>query len=199
MNIVAMAGPPVFAPRLHTAVLPDGGLAVVDSAAWAVKLVGPDGRERGRLVRPIEPREVTSRIERAEIDRQLEELESGQGPRMRIVTDDGSGEREMPQDAVREMMRERIQNLGFYPVIPVVGALAAGWDGTLWLERAQVDPTEDGPIDLVTPEGEYLGTVAPGGPGIPDAFGPDGLVAYVERDEMEVPVVVVRRLPAEFR
>ena len=199
MSFVSIGGPPVFAPRLHTAVLPDGGLAVVDSAAWLVKLVGPDGRVRGSLTRPIEPREVTSRIERQEIERRLAELESGQGPRMRIVTDDGGGEREMPQAAVQEMMRDRIQNQGFYPVIPVVGAMAAGWDGTLWIERAQVDPTEDGPVDLVTADGEYLGTVDADGPGIPDAFGPDGLVAYVERDEMEVPMVVVRRLPAALR
>jgi hypothetical protein len=200
MSFVSIGGPPVFAPRLHAAVLPDGGLAVVDSSAWLVKLVGPDGRERRRLSRPIEAEEVTSRIERQEIERQLAELESGQGPRMRIVTDDGGGEREMPQSAVEEMMRERIQNRGFYPVIPVVRGMAAGWDGTLWLERrAEGDPTADGPVDLIAPEGEYLGTVDASGPGIPDAFGPDGLVAYVERDEMDVPRVVVRRLPPELR
>ena len=118
---------------------------------------------------------------------------------MRIVTDDGSGEREMPEEAVQEMMRERIQNRGFYPVIPVVRGLAAGWNGTLWVERSQADPTGEGPIDLVSPEGAYLGTVSADGPGIPSAFGPDGLVAYIEEDEMEVPLVVVRRLPAELR
>ena len=199
MSIVSIGGPAVFAPRLHTAVLPDGGMAVVDSSAWLVKLVGPDGRERGRVTRPIEAQEVTSRIERREIERQLAELESGQGPRMRIVTDDGSGEREMPEEAVKEMMRERIQSRGFYPVIPVVQGMAAAWDGTLWVERYEVDPTEDGPIDLVSADAEYLGTVEAGGPGMPSAFGPDGLVAYIEEDEMEVPVVVVRRLPAELR
>jgi hypothetical protein len=31
---------------------------------------------------------------------------------------------------------------------------------------------------------------------IPSAFGPDGLAAYVELDELDVPTVVVRRLPA---
>jgi hypothetical protein len=77
--------------------------------------------------------------------------------------------------------------------------MAAGWDGTLWVERSEVDPTEDGPIDLVSADAEYLGTVEAGGPGMPSAFGPDGLVAYIEEDEMEVPVVVVRRLPAELR
>jgi hypothetical protein len=29
---------------------------------------------------------------------------------------------------------------------------------------------------------------------IPSAFGPDGLAAYVELDELDVPTVVVRRL-----
>jgi hypothetical protein len=197
--MVSMGGPRTFEPRLHAAALPDGGLAVVDSSAWAVKIVGPDGSVRRRLTRPIEPREVTSRIERAEIQRQLDELESGGGPQVRIVTDDGSGAREMPQDQVKEMMREQIQNRGFYPEIPVVQQLAAGWDGTLWVERSEVDPSEDGPVDLVSPGGEYLGTLDPDGPGVPSAFGPDGLVAYIERDEMDVPRVVVRRLPAELR
>jgi hypothetical protein len=31
------------------------------------------------------------------------------------------------------------------------------------------------------------------------AFGPDGLVAHVETDEMDVPRVVVQRLPAVLR
>lgn len=30
---------------------------------------------------------------------------------------------------------------------------------------------------------------------MPDAFGPDGLVAFIEADDFEVPVVVVRRMP----
>ena len=197
--IVSMGGPRVFEPRLHAAALPDGGMAVVDSSAWAVKIVGPDGDVRSRLTRPIEPREVTSRIERAEMQRQLDALESGAGPRMRIVTDDGSGAREMPEEQVREMMRERIENTGFYPEIPVIQQLAAGWGGTLWVERSEVDPTEDGPVDLVSPGGEYLGTLDADGPGVPSAFGPDGLVAYIERNDMDVPVVVVRRLPAELR
>ena len=197
--MVSMGGPRTFEPRLHAAVLPDGGLAVVDSSAWAVKIVGPDGSVRRRLTRPIEPREVTSRIERAEIQRQLDELESGGGPQVRIVTDDGSGAREMPQDQVKEMMRERIENTGFYPEIPVVQQLAAGWEGTLWVERSEVDPSEDGPVDLVSSAGEYLGTLDADGPGVPSAFGPNGLAAYIERDEMDVPRVVVRRLPEELR
>ena len=39
-----------------------------------------------------------------------------------------------------------------------------------------------------------LGSVAPEGFRIPDAFGPNGLTAFIETDEMDVPRVVVRRL-----
>ena len=34
---------------------------------------------------------------------------------------------------------------------------------------------------------------------MPSAFGPEGLVAFVERDELDVQTVVVRRLPPEVR
>jgi len=34
---------------------------------------------------------------------------------------------------------------------------------------------------------------------MPSAFGPDGLVAFRERDDFDVSRVVVKRLPAEIR
>ena len=34
---------------------------------------------------------------------------------------------------------------------------------------------------------------------MPDAFGPDGLVAFIERDELGAPALVVRRLPTGVR
>lgn len=199
IRINMMAGPPIFAPGLHAAALPDGGMAVVDSSAYAVKILDPNGRVVRRVTRPISPTEVTERIQRNEIQRQLDQLESGEGPRMRIVTDDGSGGREVPQAQVQEMMRQRIEGRGFYPEIAVTRSLTAGWDGLLWLERSQVNPDDAGPVDLFTATGEYRGTLAADGPGVPDAFGPDGLVAYIERDELDVPTVVVRRLPRELR
>jgi hypothetical protein len=105
----------------------------------------------------------------------------------------------MPRDQINRMMRQRIESQGFYPEIPVVRSLAAGWEGLLWLERSRVSPDDPGPVDLFTADGAYRGTIAEDGPRIPDAFGPDGLVAYIERDEMDVPKVVVRRLPVELR
>ena len=34
---------------------------------------------------------------------------------------------------------------------------------------------------------------------MPDAFGPDGLVAFVETNELDVQTVVVMRLPPDVR
>ena len=34
---------------------------------------------------------------------------------------------------------------------------------------------------------------------MPNAFGPDGLTAFIERDEFDVASVVARRLPADVR
>ena len=58
---------------------------------------------------------------------------------------------------------------------------------------------QDGPIDVLTAGGDYVGTYRTGATRIPDAFGPDGLAAFIELDELDVATVVVRRLPAEVR
>ena len=47
-----------------------------------------------------------------------------------------------------------------------------------------------------------MGTLTPGTaalPDMPDAFGPDGLVAFLDTDAFDVPVITVRRLPPEIR
>jgi len=79
-----------------------------------------------------------------------------------------------------------------------VAGLAADPQGRVWVERSGSGPGVDGPTDIITPGGEYLGTISPEGVRIPTAFGPDGLIAYLTRDEFDVSVVEVRRLPAEW-
>jgi hypothetical protein len=51
----------------------------------------------------------------------------------------------------------------------------------------------------LTPAGQYVGTFAEGALKLPAAFGPEGMVAFIERDELDVPSVVVKRLPAVLR
>ena len=64
-------------------------------------------------------------------------------------------------------------------------------------EREELDG--GGPIDVLTTDGEYLGTFPAGTTDMPDAFGPDGLVVFIELDDLDVARVVVRRLPAAVR
>lgn len=77
-------------------------------------------------------------------------------------------------------------------------------DDRLWVARTPL-PNEEGPIDIVSADARYLGTIPPGGLRIPDAFGPDGLMAYADTHDLGYPIVrVVRtapdaRLPTEDR
>ena len=47
---------------------------------------------------------------------------------------------------------------------------------------------------MLAADGRYLGSYRAGAMRIPDAFGPNGLAAYVEMNELGVQTVVVKRL-----
>ncbi len=87
----------------------------------------------------------------------------------------------------------------FHHEIPVVRDLRTSWEGTIWVRRGGDEPDSDGPIDLLTADGRYLGSFFQDAADLPSAFGPDGLVAFVERDGLDVPSVVVKRLPPGVR
>jgi hypothetical protein len=57
-------------------------------------------------------------------------------------------------------------------------------------------PGEDGPVDLLSSEGVYLGSLPGGSLGIPEAFGPGGLVAVRETDEFDVATIRILEVPA---
>lgn len=195
-----MAGPRTWEPGLHTGVLPNGGIAYADTSTYDIKIVDADGSLVRVLRRPMEPRPVTPAMEQAERDRQIEDLESGDGPRMRVVMMGPGGRQQSPnQDAMNEMMRGRIDQMQFYPELPVITGLSIGWEGTIWVERRGDEPVGPGPIDLLKADGRYVGTFEAGVTEVPVAFGPNGLVAFTETDEFDVPTVVVRRLPEAIR
>ena len=88
----------------------------------------------------------------------------------------------------------------FHAEVPVVAAVRVSWAGSLWVKRSTEPGTSGpGPIDVLAADGRYVGTFRAGQLEMPDAFGPDGLVAFVEADEFDVPVITVRRLPREVR
>ena len=95
--------------------------------------------------------------------------------------------------------RGQIEAMEFFDEIPVVVGLTTSWEGTIWVLHRGDGDTEGNRIDLITSDGRYLGTFPPGSTAMPSAFGPNGLVAFVETDDLDVPYVAVRRLPEGLR
>jgi hypothetical protein len=196
---VALPAPRAFEPPLAFGPLPDGGVAYTDSSAYAVKIVDANGALERILRRPIAPTPVTKRMQDAERQRRLDELEEGEGPRMMMTTQGGGTARPIAGDAIKEMLKGRVEAMTFFPELPVLMDLATGWSGKVWAVRRSDEPTEPGRIDVLTSTGDYVGTLEEGAVALPSAFGPGGLVAFVETDDLDVPAVVVKRLPAILR
>ena len=89
---------------------------------------------------------------------------------------------------------EGAEGLTFADEVPVLWGLKVDWEDRIWVARRGPTGANDGPTDIVTPGGDYIGTLSPDGLRTPSAFGPNGLLAYIERDEMDVPTVRVVRL-----
>ncbi len=180
--------PEAFAPLLQAGVLPDGGIAFTDSSAYTIKIAGPHGALSRVLVRPLHPEPVTERMKSAYIDRALEEVE-------RLI--------ERSTDAMErgmaEFRRGQIQSMEFFHEVPVLRGLRTSPLGTVWVGRRGEGGEDLGPIDLLSPEGRYLGSFPAEATALPSAFGPDGLVAFIETDDLDVQTVVAKRLPEEVR
>ena len=92
--------------------------------------------------------------------------------------------------------REGAEGLTFAEEVPVLYSLKVDWEDRIWVVRRGATGDDGGPTDIVTPDGGYIGTLAPDGLRTPRAFGPDGLMAFIESDELDVQTVRVVRLVA---
>ena len=172
-----------YFPPLRMDRLPDGGLLVADSSAYAIKVVDPAGGVARVVCRPIRPTGVDGRMRRA-----AQEL-------LRESADVYTG---LP--TVYKGVMNAIDNMRHFPEVPVITGLRSGWKGEIWVRRRGDDAMQaDGPIDVFSPQGAYVGTFDQGVFPLPDALGPEGLAAFVERDPLDVPTVVVARLPMAVR
>lgn len=207
-NVVAEAsadGPPALLPKFLFAALPGGGIAYSDSSAYAIHVVGADGGAELVLRRGLVPRQANQRVQEKYRQWRLKRLKELDG-----------------EDAdIAALLRGRVEQMSFYEEVPLLDGLRATWDGTLWVLRT---PENDFPweadetasvlsfgrdllqldrapaaIDVIDVDGRYVGTFPAGATAMPVAFGPGGLAAFVELDELDVPTVVVRRLPTEAR
>lgn len=82
-----------------------------------------------------------------------------------------------------------VDERGVADVLPAIRDIAVAPDGTAWVRHFAVKG-EPAPIDVFSPDGAYRGTLPAGSP-FPVAFFPDGRIIAIEKDELDVPRVVV--------
>lgn len=165
-----------FVPVLRVGVLPDGGVAFADSSTYAIKITGAEGGLSRVLTRPIRPAPLTDKLKAEYVKQKLEEIESLGGP-------------------AADFQRTQLESIEHFDEIPLIRDLRTSREGTIWVRRGSDELGIDGPVDLITADGRYLGTFARDATDMPSAFGPDGLVAFIEKNDLDVPAVVVKRLP----
>lgn len=180
-----------FEPGLHLAVHMDGRLAVADSTTYEVKLLDADGNVTGTLGRPIAPTVVTEEIMEAVRALRIEEYSATSAVRLMGLEMSSAESAQM-----RETFLKQVETMVFADEIPVIVGMGVDREGRFWITRAPAEVGGDAVTDILTPDGDYLGTLPADGVSIPDAFGPDGLMAYIEADDVGVQRVRVIRLVA---
>jgi hypothetical protein len=190
---VRISPPPMFSPAVLFGVIPNGQMALSFTSGYTVRILDASGQTVRYLQRPMRTRLTTEADRQRGRENQREQMTSGRGA---IRVQIGGGGRARPEPSRQEIER-RLGEIGFADTIPALRGLRVAPSGKLWVERTGPVVGESGPIDLVTPEGQYLGTIT--GSALPDAISRSGLAAYIERDDDDVERVVVRRLPEGWR
>ena len=202
---------PYFEPKLEWDVLPGGAIAHADSSTYNVRIVR-DGVVLNTLTRPIAPRPITRAMESRMRDAMLLAVDGQFGVEVTGRSTDMARGIAARRRAAWAAARETIENAAFHPEIPVIGEIRTTPDGFVWVQRQDPGPegprrvehlgwtaAAAGPIDVFDTDGNYVGTFPAGGLRMPGAFGPDGLVAYWETDDLDILSVVVYRLPENLR
>jgi hypothetical protein len=185
-----MMGPPEFAPITRWGVLPGGSIALTHTQLYTVKVLDPRGRVVRLLQRPVPVRRPTERDREAARQRVRERMQSGRG--MIVVMRGGPGG-SAPPPISREQIEQRVRELQFADTVRTIQGMLVTPSGKLWVERTPPNIGDPGPIDILTPEGRYLGTLR--GTQLPAAISATGRAAYFAHDENEVERVIVRQLP----
>lgn len=175
---------PAFSPRTHYSLLPSGVLAVATDASYSIRLVDADGRPLREIRRALAPRRVTARDREEERERRA--VYSRRGG-ISIAGMDA----QLPAELRAQIARE-LQDVEFAEVMPVIHALTVDPAGRLWVQRTGPSLDEPGPVDVLSSQGRYLGTV--NGLTLPRAFSRRGRIAEIRTDDQGVEHVVVRRL-----
>jgi hypothetical protein len=186
--------PPIFSPSVLFGVIPNGQTALSFTSGYTVRIVDATGTTVRYLQRPVRTRLTTEADREKGRENTREAMMNGRNAIRVQIGGGGGGGRPEPN---RQEIERRVAELQFADTIPALRGLRVAPSGKLWIERTGPVVGEPGPIDLVTPEGQYLGTIT--GTTLPDAISRSGLAAYIERDDNDVERIVVRTLPASWR
>jgi hypothetical protein len=194
---VRVSPPPVFTPPVLVGALPNGQIALSFTSGYTVRVLDQNGQTLRYLQRPMRARLTTERDRERARQELRERWASGRG--MVRISRGGPGGGGAPPRPPRSMppVEERLAQMEFADTIPALQGLLVAPSGKLLVERTAADVGGPGPVDVITPEGQYVGTF--NGVGLPDAVSRGGLAAWVEYDEDQVGRVIVRRLPVGWR
>ena len=195
---MVMISTPVFSPPNVFGVLPDASFALLHEAAYRIEVAGPDGKVARVLERPIAPKKVTESDKRIAMERRKENNARG-GNRIFMTNTNGaqSVSTAAPPGANEQSIEQMLRDATFLDVIPAVARMQTDPQGRIWAQRTAQDQKQYGPIDILTGDGRYIGTVT--GMRTPAAVSKAGRAAYIEPDEeLGVERVVVRKLPASW-
>lgn len=184
--------PPAFTPQVHFALLGDGSLAFNNTDSWRLDVIGGGGRVTRSLQRPFAARKVTQADKELEVKRRVENLRNGGA---RVVMSGGAATTSMSQmteEQLRHAQQRMVENMQFAETVPVIQGLYTDPTGRIWVARSQ-EPGKPTIIDLVGADGRYIGSIRD--EGLPSSVSPNGLAAYIGTSDLDVPIVMVRRLP----
>lgn len=190
--------PPAFTPATLYGVLPDGNVALSFTSGYTIRIVDLNGQTLRYLQRPMRARLTTDRDRDQAREARRELLASGRGRiTISVGGGGGGGGGRAPRNPDGAEVERMLGEMEFADTIPALKALRVSPSGKLLVERTGANVDDPGPVDVITPEGQYLGTFA--GIGVPDAISRGGLAAYIDYDQDGVGRVIVRRLPATWR
>lgn len=174
-----------FAPAFQWQALSDGTVVLSDTAAYLLRLIGPDGALRRVIERAPAPR-ATTEADREAVRQRLRDEEREGGTSIRMG---GGG----PDEATRRrLLEERLEKMTFASVLPRVISLRVDPRDRIWVGVAGEAPDSIGRIDIYEPGGALIGELR--GVPMPDVFMGADRIGMLRRDELDIQQVVLLEL-----
>ncbi len=179
-TMTILAAPEQFRPLLRWAAFSDGSIVTVDTDAYDVNVVGPDGKVRFVITRDMAPWPVTDKEKEWARDQ----------VRNRDISLGGGTERSAE---IKQMMEQMAQSMTFAETVPRIAKVAVDTKDRIWVGVSLATPGEVDRVDLYEKDGRFIGSL--NGTKIPDAFLPDGRMASLVKDpDTDVQRVAVYRI-----